>query len=362
MKQLKLASSLILTATTVAIALQGCNPGSTLAPIPNQEAGGDQGTGGGGGGAASVGGSGGAATNGGTTTTADGGAKATGGTPTVGTGGTPPVGTGGTPGLGTGGFKAATGGYIGVATGGNPPSATGGYIGVATGGNPPMATGGNPPAATGGTPVTTGTGGATAVGNTGKTVTFSSSGKASGAMSGWASVALGTLDAITDPTCGTAKTAITNAAPCTTSTNWSTSGVCMSGSVPALPASPTSADYTNNWGVSVGVGATDPAGGGLGQSFTSVTITVTGSPTAGLRAVVHRKSDPASTTYCAVLTSATAITFTTFAVDCYNGATAKGPFIAAADVPNIDNISVQVSSTSTAITVTNLCIASITFT
>jgi hypothetical protein len=136
----------------------------------------------------------------------------------------------------------------------------------------------------------------------------------------------------------------------------------MSGSVPALPAAPTQTDYNNNWGVSIGVGATDPAGNGLGQSFASISIAVTGAPTAGLRAVVHRKGDPVTTTYCAAMTSGTAITFTTFATDCYNGATAKGPFITAADVPNIDNINVQVSSTQTAITVTNLCIASITFT
>ena len=152
MKQLKLASSLVLTASIVAIALQGCNPGSTLAPIPNQEAGGDVGTGGGGGGAANTGGSG---------TTASTNPTTTGGYIGVATGGTPGLGTGGTPGLATGGYiGVATGGHIGVGTGGNPPSATGGNPPSATGGNPPSATGGNPPSATGGSPVTTGTGGA----------------------------------------------------------------------------------------------------------------------------------------------------------------------------------------------------------
>lgn len=355
MKRTYLASSLILTVSAVAFSMQGCNPGQTLAPLPagggDEAAGGDVSGNGGGGGEGTTGGTaatsnGGGNSNGGTTA-----ATATGGSTTVAgpTGGKASGPTGGSP-SGTGGARP-TGGAVTVGTGGMVTTATGGMVTVATGGMVTVATGGM---------VTVATGGATAVGNTGKTVTISSSGKASGAMTGWASVALGTADTITDPTCGTTKAAITNAAPCNTTTNWSASGICMSGSIPALAA--TNPDYTGNWGISVGVGATDPAGGGLGQSFTSVTITVTGTPTTGLRAVVHRVGDPVSTTYCAALTSGTAITFTTFAVDCYNGTAAVGPFITAADVPNIDNISVQVSSTSSLITVTNLCIASITFT
>jgi hypothetical protein len=178
-------------------------------------------------------------------------------------------------------------------------------------------------------------------------------------MTGYGFVALGAQDSISSPTCGTAL--ITKAAPCTTSTVWSsTSALCMSGSVPALPAAPTSADYTNNWGVSIGLNSTDPAASGLGQSFVSVAITVTGTPAAGLRAVVHRKGDVDDVSYCAALTSGTAIPLTSFVTDCYNTVPA-GTKITTADIPNIDKISVQVSSTSAAITVSNLCITGITF-
>jgi len=277
-----------------------------------------------------------------------GGVTSTGGTSSAATGGTSSAATGGKTGA-TGGKTGATGGKTG-ATGGK----TGATGGAATGGtsiaNPAggdAATGGAPPATT------------TTAANSGTTVTIGTNGKATGAMSGWASVALGSLDTITDPTCG--GTAITFAAPCTTTTTWSASGVCVSGTVPVLPAAPTDADYTANWGLSVGVDSTAPAGNGLGQSFTSVTITVTGTPTTNLRAVVHIKSDAQTKTYCAALTSGTAIPFASFATDCYN-ATPTG-LLATSSVTNIDHISVQVSSNSTAaITVNNLCITAITFT
>ena len=135
----------------------------------------------------------------------------------------------------------------------------------------------------------------------------------------------------------------------------------ISGSIPALPASPTSSDYADNWGIMLGVKATDPAGGGLGQSFTSIAFTLSGSPTSGLRAMVHKKGDPDSTTYCAPVTSGLPVSFTNFVTDCFNTAPV-GARITAADVANIDQIAVEVVSGSTAITVTNLCITKIAFT
>jgi hypothetical protein len=106
--------------------------------------------------------------------------------------------------------------------------------------------------------------------------------------------------------------------------------------------------------------ATDPAGSGLGQAFTSIAIAVTGSPTAGLRALVHRKGDTVDTSYCAALTPGTPIPLTSFTTACYNTAT-PGTAITAADVPNIDQVTVQVSSSATAAAVTSLCITGITF-
>jgi hypothetical protein len=198
------------------------------------------------------------------------------------------------------------------------------------------------------------TGGA-ATANTGKTVTFVS-GKAVGAMTGYGWTSLGATDTISSPTCGASMAPITGATPCNSITNWSsTTALCVSGNVPIADV-PTYA----SWGLDIGVSATYPATGGLGQSFTSITISVTGSPLTGLRAQVHRLGDPVGTSYCAPITSGTAIRFTTFSVDCYN-TVPKGPFIAAADVTNIDIVDVQVPSGAAAIAVTNLCITGITF-
>ena len=208
--------------------------------------------------------------------------------------------------------------------------------------------------ATGGTPPAGGSVGSTGGPPTGLTVTFLN-GKAVGAMTGYGWVALGSLDSLSDPKCGTAAfTSTTNCAAATWST---TTSLCITGVVPALGATP---DYTNNWGVSVGVNSTDPAGTGLGQPLTSVAITVTGSPTSGLRAMMHRKGDPDATSYCAALTSGTAMPLTSFTTTCYTPTT-PGTALTAADVPNIDKISVQVSSGTAAVTVANLCITGITF-
>jgi hypothetical protein len=131
----------------------------------------------------------------------------------------------------------------------------------------------------------------------------------------------------------------------------------MTGAIPALGATP---DYNNNWGVQVGVNSTDPAGAGLGQALTSVAITVTGTPTSGLRAMVHRKGDPVGSGYCSPMTSGTAIPFTSFNTKCYD-TPPDGTALTAADVTIIDQVGVQVSSGTAAVTVTNLCITGITF-
>jgi len=185
-------------------------------------------------------------------------------------------------------------------------------------------------------------------------VTFAG-GKAEGAMTGYAWVALGSADTISDPTCG--GTSITNAAPCATLPTWSSStALCISGSIPAL--APTNPDYAGNPGISVGVNA-DAMGGTLGQSFSSMTIALTGSPGSGLRAMLHKKGDSEATFYCLAVTSGP-MTFTSFNTKCFD-TPPDGVALTAADVPNIDKISVQVASTSSPITVSNLCITGITF-
>lgn len=192
--------------------------------------------------------------------------------------------------------------------------------------------------------------GSTSATPTGTTVTFAN-GQAQGAMTGLGWVSLGAEDSLTNPTCG--GTVITSTIGCSNITWSSSSALCITGSVPALY-------NTNNWGVAIGVNSTAPAGSGLGQSFTSITITVSGAPTSGLLAIVHRKSDPKGINYYASLSSATPLTFTNF--NSHNDTPPDGVFLTAADVPNIDQIGVQVPATTSTITVTNLCITGIEFT
>lgn len=185
-------------------------------------------------------------------------------------------------------------------------------------------------------------------------------GKAQGLFQGWGWVALGKLDTITDPTCDTAKAAITKDVPCTTTTNWSSNnGLCMSGSIPALPATPVQTDYDDNWGIQIGVNSSEPPGTTIAlTSAASVTFTVSGTPMTGLRAMLHRAGDSDSTTYCANMTSGTKISITAFNTKCWDS---SGTALTSADLSKIDKAGVQVSSTASAITVTNLCLNSIVF-
>ena len=209
---------------------------------------------------------------------------------------------------------------------------------------------------------TTPTGGTTtsSTKNTGSTVTFDK-GKAAGAMTGYGWVALGSLDTITDPTCGASKTPITSTAACAADPNWSGTGLCITGSCPALGATP---DYTNNYGVVVGVNAGDAGGTGdaslvLGQTFTSITITATGVPTSEVRAQIHVKGDADSKSYCLKFASGTAMDLAKFATDCY--ATAPTGLFPAASAPNIDKVSLEAVSATAAVTVTGMCMTGITF-
>src|SRR4051812_8944065 len=145
-------------------------------------------------------------------------------------------------------------------------------------------------------------------------------GQAQGAMTGYGWIALAMLDTLTDPTCDTDKHAIDAAHACTTTTNWNSSNaLCMSGTIPALPAVPTQLDYDSNWGIQIGVNTSEPPGITLGKTRTSMTITISGAPSTGLRAEVHVKGEPAGQTYCADLTSGQAIPMSKFNLECWNG-------------------------------------------
>ena len=188
-----------------------------------------------------------------------------------------------------------------------------------------------------------------------------SGGQAQGEMTGYGWVAMGTMgDAVTDPVCGTTQPyqPITAASPCTTQTDWSSpTALCMTGTIAALPAAPTQTDYSNNWGIEVGANAnTDPTIA-IGRSYASISVSITGSPTSGLRVNIHRKGDPALTLYCAAY-AASAIPLTAFNTTCWDN---SGTAFTVADAPKIDRVSIRVPSGSSPIGVTNLCMTGITF-
>jgi len=182
-------------------------------------------------------------------------------------------------------------------------------------------------------------------------------GSAKGLMTGAGWVALGSLDTLTEPTCG--GTAITKAAACTSVTTWNADDkLCMTGSIPALPGTPVQTDYDNNWGVQIGLNATEPNTQFDASAYTGVTFNISGAPLTGNRAMIHRAGDSDSTTYCATFQSGNKVALTAFNTKCWDG---SGVSLASADLSKIDKMGIQVSSTSAAITVANLCLTSIVF-
>ncbi len=65
-----------------------------------------------------------------------------------------------------------------------------------------------------------------------------------------------------------------------------------------------------------------------------------------------------ATTYCAPFSPGVPIPLTSFNTFCWDG---SGTTLAPADVPNIDKVAVQVSSTERAATVEDLCLVEIAF-
>jgi hypothetical protein len=133
----------------------------------------------------------------------------------------------------------------------------------------------------------------------------------------------------------------------------------MSGSIPAMPLVPTQTDYDNNWGLEIGVNATNTVPPGtLGKTYATVTFNVTGSPLTGLVAELHRSGDSQTSTYCSIFTPGVPVMLGAFNTSCYDG---SGTRLKAADVPNIDMVGVRVLSGRSPIVVSNLCLTGISF-
>jgi hypothetical protein len=189
------------------------------------------------------------------------------------------------------------------------------------------------------------------------TVTFSAGRGVGTVMNGYGWVTVGSADTVSSPTCGANDAPITSANPCPANTNWdNTKALCVTGALPALSTSPTPAEYAANWGLQVGVNAREPLAP-IGTTFQTIAVNITGSPTTGLRIELHRSGDAADATYCAVWSSGAKV-LTSFNTKCWDG---SGVALTAADVPTIDKVGVQVTSSTSAITVTSLCLESIVF-
>ena len=193
-------------------------------------------------------------------------------------------------------------------------------------------------------------------------------------VNGYGWVALGSLDTVSSPKCdntangGAADETITKDKPCPESGGksvWTNpdQGLCISGSMPAV----VSGNYTDNWGMQIGMNVTKDAGGTLGKSYSNITFNYTNtvSPnTAEIRAEIHVKDDPnldaSHSNYCAVIQPGKAVLLTSFNTECWTGGAGKP--MPASGVTNIDKIGVQISSDDKSkYDVSNFCWAGIAF-
>jgi hypothetical protein len=171
---------------------------------------------------------------------------------------------------------------------------------------------------------------------------------AQGGMSGPGWVALGASDVLLYPIClrqtGTDR--------CNADGWDSTTNLCASAYLPST-SSPIAED---NWGLEIGADVASP-NAPLGRSYGSISVIFTGKPSSNLRIVLHRSGDPATTTYCQdQVQSGSSYHLTGFNTLCQDG---SGAQFAVSDAALIDQIGLQVTASTSAIAVSNLCLGSI---
>jgi hypothetical protein len=119
-------------------------------------------------------------------------------------------------------------------------------------------------------------------------------------------------------------------------------------------------DYTSNWGIAIGVSATQPPYGPIGTAYSTIIMNWTGTPASGLRMVVHVSGDPSTTTYCLDdVTAGKKYRLVDFNTECYGGT--GGVELTAADAADIDQVELQVVPSTTAYDLKDLCLDSIVF-
>jgi hypothetical protein len=183
-------------------------------------------------------------------------------------------------------------------------------------------------------------------------------GSGKGVMLGDGFVALGLKDFITDPKCDGKE--ITKTEPCNSKATWNADGkVCISGTVPALPSTPGPQDYKDNWGVEVGVHASQATDGTLNQDYKNVIFNVSGKPSTGLRFLVHLLGDDTDTTYCVNSKSGQKSSLDGFNTKCWGEAGTVN--LTFDKVKNIDQVGVEVAAGNSEIKVEDLCLESVVF-
>ena len=185
---------------------------------------------------------------------------------------------------------------------------------------------------------------------------------------GWVNLGIGA--SVTSPTCGGAPISGQSPAPfamapipsCPVSSLcWDVvnpyfpNALCISGSIPALPANPVQQDYAENWGVMLGYTFTAP----IPAAYQSITFAANESysPSGNLlRTAIHLKGDPDDVVYCTAMDPTGAmVPFTNFHAPCRDTPGAVDKSLRNSDVPNIDRVGVLIEPGASAFTVTNLC-------
>jgi hypothetical protein len=202
------------------------------------------------------------------------------------------------------------------------------------------------------------------IGSTGSAIEAATflSGRAQGALTGRGSVSLGVIDTVTSPTCNGMQIGglspsmppVTFNSTCRPSAvTWdSTTGLCVSGTIPGSSSNPSYMDYMIDWGIMVGVATREPVQA-IGVAYSSIALTVSGWDSGALFAVIHLDNDASNLTYCARMTSGTAIKLSSFNTECLFG---SGKRLAEGDAERIDRIGVQIPPSQSRTTVTDFCL------
>jgi hypothetical protein len=151
--------------------------------------------------------------------------------------------------------------------------------------------------------------------------------------------------------------------PGTSSATLATDGsLCISGNVMQLPAMPTAADYSNDWGCGIGINLNQPNGDAGPAAYqltgSGVTVNVLNLPDCTVARVILDQNG-ATPNYCATLTPGVEIPWSAFNTMCW-APTMTGA-VALTAAPDSQQIKVQfVTSTAAACPFTNFCISELT--